>query len=68
MHMAIIKQMNWWNHAAQLAIIKQVSTQESRSSAGNYKAAEQPGITQLSRPLSRDSARIVHVVDHTLIP
>ena len=32
----------------QLAIVKQMSRQESRSSAGNYQAAEQAGITQLS--------------------
>ena len=35
------------NHAAQLAIIKQRSRQESRSSAGNCQAEEQAGITQL---------------------
>jgi hypothetical protein len=40
------------NHAAQLAIIKQMSSQESRSSAGNYKADYQPGLTQLSWQLS----------------
>ena len=44
------------NHAAQLAIIKQVTRQESRSSAGNCDADEPAGITQLSRPWSRDSA------------
>ena len=38
------------NHAAQLAIIKQMSSQESLSSAGNNQADEQAGITQLSRP------------------
>ena len=33
------------NHAAQLAIIKQMSRQESRSTAGSYQADEQAGIT-----------------------
>ena len=35
---------------AQLAIVKQMSRQESRSSAGNSHADEPAGITQLSRP------------------
>ena len=70
------------NHAAQLAIIKQLSRQElhstagncqaddrqeSCSSAGNCQADEQTLITQLSRPGSRDWACTVHVADHTLI-
>ena len=38
------------NHAAQLAIIKQLSRQELRSSAGNCQADEQTVITQLIRP------------------
>ena len=40
------------NHAAQLAIIKHVTRQESRSSAGNCQADEPAGITQLSWQLS----------------
>jgi len=36
------------NHDAQLAIIKQLSRQESHSSAGKSQADEQAGITQLS--------------------
>jgi len=40
------------NHKAQLAIIKQMRSQESRSSAGNYQADEQAGVTQLSWQLS----------------
>src|SRR5574337_1080206 len=40
------------NHAAQLAIIKHVTRQESRSSAGNCQADEPTGITQLSWQLS----------------
>ena len=39
------------NHAAQLAIIKHVTRQESRSSAGNCQADEPTGITQLSWPV-----------------
>ena len=35
------------NHAAQLAIIKHVTRQESRSSAGNCQADEPTGITQV---------------------
>ena len=38
------------NHAAQLAIIKQLSRQELHSTAGNCQADEQTVITQLSRP------------------
>ena len=67
------------NHAAQLAIIKQLSwqelhstagncqaddRQESCSSAGNCQADEQTLITQLSRPGSGDWACTVHVADH----
>jgi len=36
----------------QLAIVKQMSRQESRSSAGNNQADDQAGITQLSWQLS----------------
>ena len=36
------------NHAAQQAIIMEMSKQESRSSAGNNHGAEQAGITKLS--------------------
>ena len=36
------------NHAAQQAIIMEMSKQESRSSAGNKYGAEKAGITQLS--------------------
>ena len=55
------------NHAAQMGIIKQLNRQESDGSAGNCQAEEEAGITQLSRPWSRDSAGTVHVADHTLI-
>ena len=41
------------NHAAQLAIIKHVTRQESRSSDGNCHADEPAGITQLSRQRQR---------------
>ena len=62
MNHAISRQYSWssalTNHAAQLAIIKQMSMQESRSSAGNYQADEQVGITQLSwQLLSRLAGR-----------
>ena len=40
------------NHAAQVAIIKYVTRQESRSSAGNCQADEPTGITQLRWQLS----------------
>ena len=36
--------------ADQLEIVKQMSRQVLRSSAGSYEAAEQTGKTQLSRP------------------
>ena len=55
------------NHAAQLAIIKQLNRQESDGSARNCQTDEQAGIMQLSRPWSRDSAGTVQVADHTLI-
>ena len=70
------------NHAAQLAIIKQLNRQESDGSAGNCQADEQAEttqlrwqlssslpdrITQLSSPWSWDSAGTVHVADLTLI-
>ena len=49
---AIFKELANTNHAAQQAIIKELSRQEIRSSAGNYQAAEQAGIMQLSWQLS----------------
>ena len=55
------------NHAAQLAIIKHVTRQESRSSAGNCQADEQTLITQLSRPGSRDCAVSDHAKNQFLV-
>ena len=54
-------------HAAQLAIIKQLSRQESRSSAGNCQAAEQAGITQLTWQLSSRSAGRNHETQMAII-
>ena len=51
--LAFLKYYNFFagrNHAAQLAIVKQMSRQESRSSPGNSHADQPAGITQLSRP------------------
>ena len=49
---AISRQKSWTsavtNHAAQLAIIKQLSRQESHGSAEYCQADEEAGITQLS--------------------
>ena len=47
------------NHAAQLAIIKQLSRQESCSSAGNCQADERTLITQLSSNLIRKFTLVV---------
>ena len=55
------------NHAAQLAIIKHVTRQESRSSAGNCQADEQTRITQLSRPGSRDVCVCVYSIIFVII-
>ena len=44
------------NHAAQLAIIRQMNSQESDGSAGNCQADEQAGTTQLRWQLSSNSA------------
>ena len=44
--LAIIKQLSSRNHTAQLAIVKQMNRQKSRSSAGNNQADEQTGITE----------------------
>ena len=46
------------NHAAQLAIIKQLNRQESDGSAGNCQAAEQTG--------KRRSVGPDHVTEHAL--
>ena len=54
-------------HAAQLAIIKQLSRQESRSSAGNCQADEQTGITQLSSQLSSRGADRNHAAQLAVI-
>ena len=45
----IIKELRGTNHAAQQAIILELSRDESGSSAGNNQGAEQAGIRQLSR-------------------
>ena len=44
------------NHAAQLAIIKQLNRQDSDGSVGNCQAEEQAGIMQLSWKFSSSSA------------
>ena len=50
------------NYAAQLGIIKELSREEPRSSAGNYQAADQAGIMQLSWKLSSaDQAGIMQL-------
>ena len=50
--LAIIKQMSRQVSPAQLANIKQMNRQESLRSAGNYEADEQAGITKLTWQLS----------------
>ena len=50
--MAIIMQMSGRCLEAQLAIIKQVSGQVSRGSAGYYQADEQAGVARLSWRIS----------------
>ena len=48
--LAIIKQVTRQESRSSAGIVKQMSRQESRSSAGNCHADESAGITQLSRP------------------
>ena len=62
------------NHAADLAIIKQLSKQESHGSADNCQADEQAGSTaqlalvkQLIRQESCSSAVPDHVTEHALL-
>ena len=43
-----MKQMSRQDSEAQLAIIKQMSRQVSRDSAGEYQADEQEGVARLS--------------------
>ena len=50
--MAIIMQMSGRCLEAQLAIIKQVSGQLSRGSAGDYQAGERAAVARLSWQLS----------------
>ena len=57
--MAIVKEMTGRNRAAQLAIVKQMSRQESRSSAGPDHVTEQALFTWL--------IHTYHVTDHALI-
>ena len=64
---ALITWLSCTDNVPQLAIMKELSKQESRSSAGNCQADEQAGITQLSRPCSRDCAGTDHVADKVLI-
>ena len=53
------------NHAAQLAIIKHVTRQESRSSAGNCQAEDPTGITQLRWQLSHLHVQLHHdIISH----
>ena len=47
-----IMDLSWGNHAAQLAIIKQLRRQTSHGSAGNFHADVQAGITQFSWQLT----------------
>ena len=61
------------NHAAQMAIIKQLSRQVLRSTAGNVKqmtgrnhAAQLAIVKQLSRQESGSSAGPDHVSEHAL--
>ena len=54
-------------HAAQLAIIKKVSRQESRSSAGNYQADHQAGTTKLRWQLSSRGADRNHAAQLAFI-
>src|SRR5574337_1104344 len=55
------------NHAAQLAIVMQMSRQESRSSAGPDHVTLQALITWLIKSRSRDCACTDHVAHHALI-
>ena len=55
------------NHAAQLAIIKQVTRQESRSSAGPDQVTLQALITWLIKYRSRDCACTDDMADQALI-
>ena len=48
--LAIIKQLNRQESDGSAGNFKQMSRQESRSSTGNCQAAEQTGKSQLSRP------------------
>ena len=50
---AIIKELGRHESHNQQAIIMELSWDETCSSAGNYQAAEQAGITQFSWQLSR---------------
>ena len=43
-----MKQMSRQEYQAQLAIIKQMSRQVSRGSAGDYQADEQAGVARLT--------------------
>ena len=44
---------------AQLLIIKQMSRQVSRGSAGDYQADEQEGVTRLTCPYQADEQAVV---------
>ena len=54
-------------HSAQLAIIKQMSRKKPHSSASNYAADEQAGITQLSWQLSLSWVDRNHAAQQALI-
>ena len=61
------------NHAAQLAIIKQLSRQELRSTAGNCQADDRQDhaaqlaiVKKMSRQKSRSSAGPDYVTEHAL--
>ena len=59
--MAIVKEMTGRNHAAQLAIVKQMSRQESCSSAVPDHVTEHAVSTWLITHLSRDYSCTDHV-------
>ena len=59
--MAIVKEMTGRNRAAKLEIVKQMSRQESRSSAGPDHVTEHALFTWMITHLSRDITCTDHV-------
>ena len=65
--MAIVKEMTGRNRAAHLEIVKQMSRQVSRGSAGEYQADDRAGVARLSWRVSGKYSGLENPMDRGII-